>query len=170
MRLILFAFLLGFTGCNGAAGADQPPDTRQTDARLPAGAVILPDATRASILQQCSRSTPEPGEAGWRPTAADIIALEAAAVASLRGRSDGNRPDWTRFPEDWRRQYVGIVRGGRRYVYGNAYPRGMDDHATDPDRWQREPAIVCDGGPSFFGIEYDVEARRITHLAFNGMA
>jgi hypothetical protein len=28
--------------------------------------------------------------------------------------------------------------------------------------------IVCDGGPQFFGAEYDVEAGRISHLAFNG--
>jgi len=28
--------------------------------------------------------------------------------------------------------------------------------------------MVCDGGPAFFGVEYDVAARRFTHFGFNG--
>ena len=40
----------------------------------------------------------------------------------------------------------------------------------DPERWRREPVIVCDGGPSFFGVEYDVERGQFTHIAYNGMA
>jgi len=27
---------------------------------------------------------------------------------------------------------------------------------------------MCDGGPGFFGAEYDVEKDAISHLAFNG--
>ena len=30
------------------------------------------------------------------------------------------------------------------------------------------PTDVCDGGPVFFGAEYDTNSKTITHWAFNG--
>jgi hypothetical protein len=122
------------------------------------------------LLGQCSRATPPRGEASWQPSGDDIIALEAALPAALRAqppRSGLGALD--RAPAGWRRQYVGIVRGGRRFVYGSFLPADASRHG-DPDRWRREAVIVCDGGPAFFGVEYDVEARRVTHVAYNGMA
>ena len=72
-------------------------------------------------------------------------------------------------PNGWLRQYVGIVRGGRRFVYGNFFPRSVTRYG-DAGRWRREPVMVCDGGPAFFGIEYDVESGTFTQLGFNGLA
>jgi hypothetical protein len=136
------------------------------------------------LLHQCSRSAPAPGEASWQPEAADIAALEAALPAALaasnlpaiekglRARPEaGSRnpgdPDWATAPRGWQRQYVGIVRGGRRFIYGNFFPRRSDEGGPMPD-WRTTPVQVCDGGPVFFGAEYDVGSRRFTHLAFNG--
>lgn len=169
MRLFVLLSLV-LASCGGSVQAtDSAERTASTEAALPAGAVVLPAAAIPTILRQCSRQAPQPGEGGWQPGAADIAALETAVAAALRERRIANDPDWSRFPQDWRRQYVGITRGGRRFVYGNAFP-GDAGNAGDPDQWRREPAIVCDGGPAFFGVEYDVEARRITQLAFNGSA
>jgi hypothetical protein len=129
---------------------------------------ILPDSARVSLMQQCSRSVPPPGEAGWSPTLDDVAALEAALPAALAARPLGPAPDWSRLSDSWGRQYVGLVRGGRRFVYGNFFPRTVvgDDEAG---QWRTQPVEICDGGPSFFGVEYDVEAGRITHLDFNGV-
>lgn len=159
--------LVFLAACGASVDGAAPPATG-TSTEMPADAVVLPAAAMPTILRQCSRQSPAAGEGSWEPSAAEIVALEAAATAALRARQEPNDPDWSRFPDDWRRQYVGFVRGGRRFIYGNAYPREIDRHARDPDQWRREPAIVCDGGPSFFGVEYDVEAGRITQLAFNG--
>ena len=30
--------------------------------------------------------------------------------------------------------------------------------------------MVCDGGPAFFGVEYDPKTKTFTHFAFNGIA
>jgi hypothetical protein len=58
---------------------------------------------------------------------------------------------------DYVREYVGIVVGGKRFIYVNAYPAGG-------------PSSVCDGGSSFWGVVYEPEAREFGDLAFNGMA
>ena len=135
------------------------------------GAAILPGDQVAAMLRQCSREAPEAGETSWQPEEADIAALEAALAAALRehpetrGKSSPSF-DWSRAPEGWNRQYVGIVRGRRRFVYGNFYPRRLYGEEAMPN-WTR-PVLICDGGSVFFGVEYDVEARRFTHIAFNG--
>jgi hypothetical protein len=137
---------------------------------LPTDAAVLPGSAAGQMLHQCSRAVPEPGEAAWQPEVGDIAALEQALPAALHGRPEAKGPlypadrDWARVPLGWQRQYVGLVRDGRRYVYGNYFPR-QDDQ---PPNWQTQPVAVCDGGPVFFGIEWDVEARRFTHIAFNG--
>ena len=61
-----------------------------------------------------------------------------------------------------RRQYVGLVRGGRRYVYGSFYPDSIDG----PPSYVIE--VVCDGGPTYFGVEFDLSRHAFTQLAFNG--
>lgn len=167
MRLSALLPLAFLAACGASMDGAAPPATGAS-AEMPAGAVVLPAATVPAVLRQCSRQSPTAGEGSWQPSAGEIVALEAAAAAALRARQETNDPDWSGFPDNWRRQYVGLVRGGRRFIYGDAYPRDVDRHARDSGQWQREPAIVCDGGPSFFGVEYDVEAGQITQLAFNG--
>jgi len=135
---------------------------------------VLPGSAAASLLRQCSRGAPPPGEATWQPLPSDIVALESALPATLRSRPELNMrryesdPDWSRFPLGWQRQYGGIVRGGRRFIYGNFYPHAPGGRALGDERWRSEPIYVCDGGAYFFGVEYDVAGRRFTHLAFNG--
>lgn len=138
-------------------------------AMLPEDAVVLPESAIETVIRQCSRGAPAAGEASWQPGADQIAALEAALPAALVASTARDDQDWSRFPGDWRRQYVGLVRGGRRYVYGNFFPRRLSDD-IGPGRWRTDPVLVCDGGPAFFGVEYDVEAGRITRLDFNGVA
>ena len=142
---------------------------------LPSDAIVLPGSAVTQLLHQCSRPAPSPGEATWTPGPEDIARLEAALAAAIQPRSEIRRshypsdPDWTQVPQGWRRQYVGIVRGGRRFIYGNFFPRSSDAVSAlmRPD-WRTQPTSICDGGAIFFGAEYDVEAGRFTQIAFNG--
>ncbi len=152
-RLVLLSVLFA-AGC----GASQDGPTTG-----PADAVILPSSAVAELLSQCSRDAPEAGREIWTPSWADIAALEAALPAALAASRLGRDLREPTPPEGWRRQYVGYVRGGRRFVYGNFYPSGDDLPA-----WRTEPIIVCDGGSAFFGVEYDVRAREIVRVDFNG--
>ena len=138
-------------------------------ASLPADAVILPGSMAGTMLSQCSRATPAPGDGTWMPGEREIAALEAALPAALRGQRHEGNERWSNAPRGWQRQYVGILRNGRRLIYGNYFPRGaMGDSMGD--RWRHEAIMVCDGGPEFFGVEYDVEAGSFTHFGFNGSA
>jgi len=132
------------------------------------GIVIFAPGKTAAMLHQCSRAVPKPGESGWTPGAEDIARLEGKLPAALRLM----RPDpyadlrLKGVPKGWLRQYVGIVRGGKRFIYGNFAP----DTEGHRRYWQAQPIDICDGGPGNFGAEYDVEKDAISHLAFNGMA
>jgi hypothetical protein len=126
---------------------------------------ILPGSAANALLKQCSRAVPQRGEGTWQPTAADIDRMEALLPAALAKAPQARELDAARMLNSWRRQYVGIVRNGKRFLYGNFFPRNDPQEHLD---WRSRPIIVCDGGPAFFGAELDVAARRLTHLAFNG--
>lgn len=127
-----------------AGGPDGPPDAKARSWR------ILPPSAVTAMLDQCSRSVPQAGEDSWQPAPADIERLEAllpSALASspaLAARST----DFSQLLTRWGRQYVGIVRDGRRFVYGNFFPVRGDR----PPQVDAQPLIVCDGGPAFFGV------------------
>ena len=129
-------------------------------------ATVLAGDKAASLLHQCSRDAPPMGDATWQPTVDDITAVERVLPKFLVARSAPGDPDFSEVLVGWRRQYVGIIRNGRRFIYGNFFPK--EDRLSGP--WLYEPEIVCDGGASYFGIEYDVYARKIANIAFNGVA
>jgi hypothetical protein len=145
-------------------------------AKLPDSAVVLNGKLATQLLHQCSRQAPRAGESTWQPGAAEIVQLETAlpkALKSAQARKDFYwtriNPhyfqiglEWSKAPEGWRRQYVGLLRGGRRFVYGNFFRSDLGENL-----WRTQPVIACDGGPSFFGAEYDVEAQQFTHIDFN---
>lgn len=62
-------------------------------------------------------------------------------------------------------EVIGMVHLGRRFVYGSYYPLAMQDGIKEAPAG---PTIVCDGGPTFFGVEIDAATGRTTHIAFNG--
>jgi len=128
---------------------------------LPADAVVMAGANAAGLLHPCSRDAPLAVQGTWQPRAQDILAVERVLRQTLVSRPPYGDADWSKAPGGWRRQYIGIVRNGRRYIYGNFFPK------RDDRLWRVEPVVYCDGGPKYFGVEYDVASRRIT-LAFNG--
>ena len=134
-----------------------PPDVR-------GDAAILPGTAVSKLLDQCSRDIPAAGEATWRPEWQDVRKLEAALPAAVEASPERRGLVVARLPIDWKRQYVGIVRNGERFIYGNFYPVRS---GVAEDRLA-EPFVVCDGGPAYFGVEYDLKAGRFSHLAFNG--
>lgn len=162
MKAVLLALALaGAHSGTGDEAAMLPPETTVLGA---------PDAGFA--LPGCSRATAGPVEGGWEVADSDVAAMESALAPVLRSLAGKNgytagteTPDPLTYVANdprWSREVFGIVRGGRRIVYGNYLP------ATVTPNPRHMPTAVCDGGPVFFGVEYDAEARAVTHIAFNG--
>ena len=68
---------------------------------------------------------------------------------------------------NYRRQYVGFVRNGERFIYGNFYRESSIRAMKFNELTQ--PMAVCDGGPSFWGIVYRVSTKTFEEPAFNGL-
>jgi len=125
--------------------------------------VIFDAKTGRDLFVQCSRSAPTPADY-WTPGPADIAKLESALPAALPPVSNWRGKVLSNAPKGWLRQYVGFLRGGRRFIYGNFFPDAPDQRAG----WRQAPVMVCDGGPAFFGVEFDADRGTITDLEFNG--
>lgn len=140
---------------------------------LPEGVEIVAGAHAQQMLNQCSRAAPEEGENTWQPTAADVREFEAQLSAELPHQLSkvgwllaSEKEKLDEFPVGFWREYVGIVRQNRRYIYGNFGP--VPDAPAPWSASMEGPTDICDGGPVYFGAEYDTGSKTITHWAFNG--
>jgi hypothetical protein len=93
-----------------------------------------------------------------------LLRNRADEYARLLPVSDGIEPspfDWPNDPSLYARQYIGYYEDGRRMIYGNYYPAQF---RSDPG----EPLVLCDGGYTLFGVEYDLDSRTVRRIAFDG--
>lgn len=129
--------------------------------------VVLSLNEGPNLLDQC-RETPD-ATAFWLPDSAQISELDngfdAAAAAALAKR--GERPS----ERGYNRQYIGVVAGGKKRIYVNAFFRDFDlADATSPlkDYWRTHAIQICDGGSYYFGAVYDPATKTFSDFAFNG--
>jgi hypothetical protein len=124
--------------------------------------VILPSSEVKEISQLCSRNSPII-EGSWNPSVEDVYAMEAR-LANIEKLPSGKM--WRgriQHPEQFFRQYVGVIVNGHRAIYINAFPSGTT-------YWHSHLVSVCDGGASFWGVLYDVGTRTFSQLEVNGVA
>jgi hypothetical protein len=131
--------------------------------------IILPVAKGMDLLDQC-RTTPD-SASYWLPEAAQIADLEngfdAAVTAALKARDET-------FPDSgYNRQYVGIVIGGKRAIYINAFVPEAGTYSipgasgSAGDFWRNTAIQVCDGGSYYFGAVYDPATKEFSGFVFN---
>jgi hypothetical protein len=137
----------------------------------PGQQTVLPESAADEVLHQCSRSGVPLFDATWSPTPNDILQLEQRLPAlngtlhrlvprhrlcvALRGYN----------LNDYHLQYSGMIEGGRLLIYVNALINGLED-----GDWRRLPFNICDGGPSAWGVVYDVATRTFQRFSINGFA
>jgi hypothetical protein len=126
--------------------------------------VILPVSMAPALLEQCSRGTLGTPDGYWLPDQKDIQSLEAQLPLFLGGRTEPKAAEAAARLQKYHRQYAGFVRNGHKTIYVNLFP------ADEDADWQKHLVRVCDGGPWFFGVEFDVDSRTFIHIAFNGYA
>jgi hypothetical protein len=143
---------------NPPAPSSAPPISDAVDARK-GGFVLLPDSVKIPI----------DNGGRWQPSKADIDGLEAN-LQQLSGLSAANRPGPIResinHPERYFRQYVAIVRRGKKFIYINAF---CDDLAPDP-AWREQFSQIADGGRCVWQALYDPTTKTFSALSINGYA
>lgn len=147
-----FVLLVAVTALSGCTGA-----------RIGSSSYTVLDAALAeATVNQCSRVNPAI-EGSWNPSESDIGLLERHLPDLLELPSTACCNPGARLSalDAYHRQYVGVLVGGRRLIYVNAFPVA---HAEDT----RVPFEVCDGGASFWGVLFDPETAAFSDLAFNG--
>ncbi|MBO6506549.1 MAG: hypothetical protein JJ850_00535 [Kordiimonadaceae bacterium] len=131
------------------------------------------------VYEQCSRETPPMPDSVWTPSHEVISEIEQVLPEATRnalwklkisniGRWIGGRyvGDLEKELPSLAREYVGAVRDGKKHVYVNLF---VDiDRGELFDDGDSGPTVFCDGGIMFFGLEYNVEQQKVTHIAFNG--
>ncbi|MCW3054448.1 MAG: conserved hypothetical exported protein [Chthonomonadales bacterium] len=124
--------------------------------------VILPGAQAAGHFPK--------GTQFWTPTANNIAQLETGLQALAKKTPVPNiRPGQPaqNIAATYCRQYFGIIQGGKKKIYVNAFRASME--AGFP-HWRQQLVMVDDGGSSFYHVTYDVESLRFGEVSFNGYA
>jgi hypothetical protein len=129
---------------------------------------ILPVSEARAAIDQCSRTAPEHVTTFWLPTPSQVEAAQRALPAYLRttGEKITRRKIVLR---EFFRQYVGVVVRGKRLMYLNAFPAPAPRSADARDA-QVKAYVVCDGGSSFWGAEFDPATNTFNHFDWNGVA
>ena len=145
---------------------------------LPAeGAFILPTSAGKALLHQCSRETPRDVDEFWQPTSQDIENVEQTVRDFFANPEESPDKDTKNiivymqhhYITSFNRQYIGFIKDNQKYIYGNFYPDNVPKIPDNPVDEHFVPIIMCDGGPSFWGIVYGVSTKRIQDIAINGI-
>jgi hypothetical protein len=138
--------------------------TCASGARNPRGSAILP--SDSPLMDQCSRPGPPEHDSTWQPGPEDIRALEVrfGKLERMKARNCCLLGARVGHLERYFLQYVGIVSGGRRLIYINAFK----DDKPHPS-WRTTLVSVCDGGAGYWGAVFDPAMGRFSDLAFNGL-
>ena len=135
-------------------------------AAAPRAGPIDGDGYRGCVLQPRAeyRAELECDEV-WLPGASEIAAAERGLAAFVKGEA----PELAAKLPRYYRQYVGIVRNGRKLIYINAMHE--ESLAEDPELDPTSGLIfTMDGGDWYFQLEYDVDARAYLEFGINGVA
>jgi hypothetical protein len=139
---------------------------------------VFPENNALALLQQC-RPVPH-AQGTWLPLPDQIRELESriedpfrsARKAWLKDISRIMKKDLSAFPEShepYYRQYGGLIVGGRKIIYVNAFHKPREWASVGPPaQWHSQVVSICDGGSSFFGVSYDLQSKTFGHFEFGG--
>jgi hypothetical protein len=122
--------------------------------------VILKGESARALLRLCYR--PELKVSGqWTPSGQQITQLETKLKAQFSALEFF--PVKPKGPlERLSRQYAGFVAGGRKIIFVSFFPKdvGMD--------WRSQAVVICDGGPSVWSVEFEVNIAKFVNAAVSG--
>jgi len=145
------------------AAAQGPTLTPETGVVLPADQALTFARPRL-----CNRPGAGRAEGTWTPDADTIQKLEGVLGRQLQAAIDlSSEQGRARLAADYYRQYAPLIIGGRQIIHVEGMYRTTVNRDSRFD-WRTTAMLACDGGLLFFGTQYDVEARRLSRIIFNG--
>lgn len=145
----------------------------------PSAGAVLPVGSGPELANACTRRGPRNVIGYFTPDKAQIDRLEMRLPAAVeQERSRTAKPPVS----NYHRQYIGIVRAGdRKSILVNAFPREHLDalnrllprlpkdggSVADTVPWRQLPIAVCDGGPAFWSVEFDLTTGSFRSFQYN---
>lgn len=99
----------------------------------------------------------------WTPQESDVLVAEKELIPFLSRSNDARAKEILSKIKTYKRQYVGVVVAGRKYIYFNLFCVALN-------YWTREEVVVLDGGTCFFNVRFSIETRTFSNLRVNGVA
>jgi len=133
------------------------------EARRNNRAVVLPATEAQSVPRLCSRDSVPAVEAGWLPAPTDVAVIQKKfpEIQKLQRTSrDSGVP--IEAPQSYYRQYVGVIVGGRKFIYINAIC------GKPSASWRNKLEDTCDGGCNW-GVLFDVQTGTFSGFGMNGI-
>jgi hypothetical protein len=121
--------------------------------------VILTGQAARTLSRLCYRGELKVS-AQWTPSSEQITQLETKLLTEFL--TSKNLPK-KRPLEHLHRQYAGFVSMGRKIIFVNLFP----DDITGID-WRSGAVLMCDGGPSFWSMEYEVNTKKFVNAVASG--
>jgi hypothetical protein len=134
----------------------------------PQFSTIINSDKRQYMCRPASRQGPGIISSYWNISQSDVEQLENNFMKIVKLKSQEASVDDLK---NYAFQYAGIIVGGKRYIYINAF---YSKPGTNPEyshnNWKNDPVRVRDGGSHYWGVMFSIEDHEFNHLEFNGSA
>lgn len=152
-----FALAATLLTCTNIGFAGGPNGILSVEGPLP---LKLEQAPR--LVKPCWGSGPNPEGQLWLPTAAEVAALETRLEKYMTTVKFGTRA-MPAADVKYRGQYVGFMRSKVKHIYASYVPE-RDSYPLPVG----VALLMCDGGPSYWGIVYNTATGRFSELSISG--
>jgi hypothetical protein len=180
--VLVLGLALAGHACNAPPSLPEPaPATRGDQRRVPYNTPLGP--TIQGLGYEGVVMPAAAGGIGWAPAAADVREFESRVAGYLAASDIQPTLSGTRIRQalsNYKRQYWGIVTGGRRallvsFIYDSSTLAAPEEWRTtavllegdDPPYPVSSGIVVSGGGDRYFRLVYDVESTRFSHLRIN---
>lgn len=132
--------------------------------------VVLPPTESENAARYFPRWPQETVNGTWALSQPDIDGLESNVhhVADISFPNPAYKGARIPHPEEYFRQYAGVLVDHRKIVFVNALCR--EAGTKYETYWREKFVLVFDGGDCYWNVRYDPETKQFSQLMVNGVA
>ncbi len=123
---------------------------------------ILPEYRGEALLDQCARRYYK-ADKYWKVTKKQVQFLEKKLSLEIKKLNDEKAPFIPKVLPHYKRQYIGLNIGDKKYFYGNFFPKEAQ-LKVDP---QRFAVVSCLSNQDYWGVLFDIKAFKFLDFEAN---